>query len=346
MTPRRTGYSLRAQGFTLIELLVVIAIIAVLIALLLPAVQAAREAARRIQCVNNLKQIGLAAHNYHSINNVFPPAVFSFASGNTNLWGQTARLIPHLEQNALYNSINFSLGVKDPGVTTVVQTQINAFLCPSDFDQMSSATNTNDFVGYARINYQANGGNDTGTLNATLTTETNNGVFIAFKTIGLNAITDGSSNTALFSERLLGDGDPTKVSVPGDWFAITPASVLKADVYPTCMSLNPQGLTGDANQSSYSGRTWITGYYTATRYNHLITPNGISCVYNDNGATSIETATNQGATASTASSRHPGGVNVVFADGSTHWVKNAINYQTWWSLGSKNGGEVISSDSY
>ena len=100
MTSPKSYSRLRSHGFTLIELLVVIAIIAVLIALLLPAVQSAREAARRIQCVNNLKQIGLAAHNYHSVNDTFPPAVFSFASGNTNLWGQTARLLPFIEQVA------------------------------------------------------------------------------------------------------------------------------------------------------------------------------------------------------------------------------------------------------
>ena len=230
---------LRRAGFTLIELLVVIAIIAVLIALLLPAVQSAREAARRIQCVNNLKQLGLAAHNYHSSNDSFPPAVFSFASGNTNLWGQTARLAPLLEQQGLFNGINFSLGVRDPGVDTVVKTHVAAFICPSDFDQMTDSSNTNDFVGYGRINYQANAGNDTGTLNAALTIETNNGVFVAFKTIGLAQITDGSSNTALFSERLLGDGAPNTVSVPGDWFAITPPSSSRADFYASCLALNP-----------------------------------------------------------------------------------------------------------
>jgi prepilin-type N-terminal cleavage/methylation domain-containing protein/prepilin-type processing-associated H-X9-DG protein len=346
MTDRVPQLRLRRAGFTLIELLVVIAIIAVLIALLLPAVQAAREAARRIQCVNNLKQIGLAAHNYHSSNDTFPPAVFSFASGDTNLWGQTARLLGFLEQQNLFNSINFSLGVKDPGVATVVQTQVMAFLCPSDFDRMTDSTNTNDFVGYGRINYQANGGNDTGTLNAALTVETNNGVFVAFKTIGLAAITDGSSNTALFSERVLGDGAPNTVSVPGDWFSITPPSSNKADVYATCVALNPLGVTGDTNQNSYGGRTWITGYYTATRYNHLIPPNRISCAFNDVGATTIASATNEGATASTASSRHPGGVNVLFADGSIHFVKNSISNVTWWALGSRNGGEVVSSDAY
>jgi prepilin-type N-terminal cleavage/methylation domain-containing protein/prepilin-type processing-associated H-X9-DG protein len=346
MTGRIPPLRLRRAGFTLIELLVVIAIIAILIALLLPAVQAAREAARRIQCVNNLKQLGLASHNYYSTNDTFPPAVFAYGSGELNLWGQTARLAPYLEQQNLFNSINFSLGISDPGVATVVKTSVAALVCPSDFDRMTDSSNSNDFVGYGRINYQANAGNDTGTLNAALTVETNNGVFIAFKTIGLAHITDGSSNTALFSERVLGDGAPNTASVPGDWFLINPPSSDRATVYATCIGLNPSGVLGDANQNSYGGRTWITGYYTATRYNHLIPPNGISCVDNDVGATTIASSTNEGATASTASSRHPGGVNVLFADGSIHFIKNSISNTAWWALGSKNGGEVISSDAY
>ena len=137
-----------------------------------------------------------------------------------------------------------------------------------------------------------------------------------------------------------------KVSVPGDWFLINPPSSAKADVYASCVALNPNRLIGDTNQNSYGGRTWITGYYTATRYNHLIPPNGISCIYNDIGATSIASATNEGATASTASSRHPGGVSVLFADGSVHFVKSSISNVVWWALGSKDGGEVVSSDAY
>ena len=255
-------------------------------------------------------------------------------------------MLPHLEQQSLFNSINFSLGISDPGVATVVKTSVAAFVCPSDFDRMTDSSNSNDFVGYGRINYQANAGNDTGTLNAALTVETNNGVFVAFKTIGLAQITDGSSNTALFSERVLGDGAPNTASVPGDWFLINPPSSGRADVYATCIGLNPNGVLGDVNQNSYGGRTWITGYYTATRYNHLIPPNRNSCVYNDVGATTIASATNEGATASTASSRHPGGVNVLFADGSIHFIKDSISNTVWWALGSKNGGEVISSDAY
>ena len=210
---------------------------------------------------------------------------------------------------------------------------------------MTDSSNTNDFVGYGRINYMANGGNDTGTLNPALTIETNNGVFIAFKTIGLAQITDGSSNTALFSERLLGDGSPNKASVPGDWFLITPPSSARADVYTTCLAPNPNGVLGDANQNSYGGRTWITGYYTATRYNHLIPPNGISSPQR-HWCDLDRDDYQRGATASTASSRHPGGVNVLFADGSVHFVKSSISNVVWWALGSKNGGEVVSSDAY
>src|SRR5262249_25129813 len=158
MIDRVPQLRLRRAGFTLIELLVVIAVIAVLIALLLPAVQAAREAARRIQCVNNLKQLGLAAHNYHSSNDTFPTAAFAFGSGEINLWGQTARLAPYLEQQGLFNSINFSLTISDPGSATVVKTHIAAFVCPTDFDQMTNSSNPNDFVGYGRSNYPANGG--------------------------------------------------------------------------------------------------------------------------------------------------------------------------------------------
>ena len=209
---------------------------------------------------------------------------------------------------------------------------------------MGATTNTNDFVGYARINYQANGGNDTGTLNATQTTETNNGVFIAFKTIGLAQITAGQACTACFDDN--GTTDPIRLSDPGYWFGISAASTAKADVYAASVAANPISLTGDANQNSYGGRTWITGYYTATRYNHVIPPNGVSCVYNNIGAATIETATNQCPTASTASSRHPGGVNLLLADGSIRFIKSSVDIATWSALGSKNGGEVISADSY
>ncbi|WP_250846884.1 DUF1559 domain-containing protein [Aquisphaera insulae] len=332
-------------AFTLIELLVVIAIIAVLIALLLPAVQSAREAARRIQCTNNLKQLGLAAHNYHSTYDTFPTACFTYqVAGNT--WGQHARILSFLEQGSLYNTINFSFGIVAQESYTALYTQINTFLCPSDTDRMTDASNSANAVGYSRTNYRGNGGNDTGALNATFTTEQNNGPFIAYQTVKIARITDGTSNTALFSEALLGDGSASTVSVPGDWFAVTPAGASKLDLYQACNALNTTGLTGDDKQNSYGGRTWATGWYQATRYTHILPPNSKSCVYNVNNAVNLISATNNGATATTASSRHPGGVNVLMADGSVRFIKGSVAAPTWWALGSTGGGEVISADGF
>ena len=127
---------LRRRGFTLIELLVVIAIIAVLIALFLPAVQAAREAARRAQCINNLKQLGLAFHNYESSQTVLPPAFVGAGIGNvvawTNGWSALARILPYIEQGNLFNAANFFIWKEDPTNTTVVAFYISALVCPSD----------------------------------------------------------------------------------------------------------------------------------------------------------------------------------------------------------------------
>ena len=170
-------------------------------------------------------------HNYHSINDTFPPAVFAYGSGEINLWGQTARLIPHLEQQGLFNSINFSLGIGDPGVATVVKTHVAGLICPTDFDRMTDSSNTSDFVGYGRINYQANAGNDTGTLNSALTVETNNGVFIAFKTIGLAADHRWALRTRPSSASgYSATGASNTVSVPGDWFLITPPSMRRRTI--------------------------------------------------------------------------------------------------------------------
>src|SRR5438067_7704658 len=124
----------RTRGFTLIELLVVIAIMAVLIALLLPAVQAAREAARRIQCTNNLKQLGLALHNYESIAGALPPSVVVAKSGSTfwsNGWSIHGRVLPFMEQGTAFNSINFSFSYSIPDNTTVSRLSLSSFLCPS-----------------------------------------------------------------------------------------------------------------------------------------------------------------------------------------------------------------------
>jgi len=206
----------RHRGFTLIELLVVIAIIAVLIALLLPAVQAAREAARRAQCVNNLKQLGLGVHNYISVNNTLPS---QYNYGNANTCGGYNQgwcfswiptLLPQIEQQPMFNSINFMVNCQGPQQTTAGYTQMATFLCPSEsVKQLPSGNGA-----YGTTNYAGNYGGP-GAIQLYSGTIVPNADFLGgggstTGPIGLEAITDGTSNTALFSEHLVGlQGGPT-----------------------------------------------------------------------------------------------------------------------------------------
>jgi prepilin-type N-terminal cleavage/methylation domain-containing protein/prepilin-type processing-associated H-X9-DG protein len=363
----------RRRGFTLIELLVVIAIIAMLIALLLPAVQSAREAARRAQCVNNLKQLGLAVHNYIAANSSLPlgdfywagssekPAMATIAGngGDRYSWGWTVPILPFVEQQPLYSAWNICCGFRDPGGggpfinTTVMYNQLTLFLCPSENVPGRPQTP------YAALNYVGNVGGPgaiqsfSGTMisaywgNTTQAPTTN--------CIGLAAITDGTSNTALFSERLMGvPNNPTVVvadknnakralfEVPTS-VDVNSGSVAGAmSVLNACKSL-PSTTT---SLTSYrSGQIWTIGHPWGTvwnRYFHFGPPNMISC--DTNPSTFSGLGGGQGVIPPT--SNHPGGVNVCFADGSVKFIKDSVNLQTWWALGTRAGGEVISADSY
>jgi prepilin-type N-terminal cleavage/methylation domain-containing protein len=337
---------LTCGGFTLVELLVVIAIIGILVALLLPAIQAAREAARRSQCTNNLHQLAIAAINYESGRKAFPlgRSVGNDPSGVSVIhWGFLAYTLPYLEEQAVYDKINFKatapLTVDD--FPDVCKAQPTGFLCPSDYEDQMNGDCGQD--GYGRTNYRGSGGGDTGEMLATTGTvsdrEQNNGMFVANYQVTLKQVTDGTSKTAMFSEMMKGDGNRNIITSPSDWFVKTAASGIKGvDYAPQCADALPS--TGNS-QFHCAGRNWVRGDYATSRYNHVMAPNAKSC-FRAAGGTATQVNENGGA--HTASSRHPGGVNYACVDGSTHFATNDTDVLVWQAIGSRNGSETLSTD--
>ena len=325
-------------GFTLIELLVVIAIIAVLIALLLPAVQAAREAARRAQCVNNLKQFGLAMHNYVDSTNALPLGR-TLQAGTYRPFSQQARILGFMEQSNAFNSMNFSLSSYDPSNATAGAISVNSFLCPSDTPVIPSGQILPGF-NVAGLNYRANEGTSVAMwYGADDTTNVNNGIvappnglFYSDQLITLASITDGTSNSAAFSEHVIGDFSNSIATDFSDTFEPGTHPLTSDDAYNMCLATNINNLSTQGY--SNVGAPWTYGYHSTTSYWHSAPPNTRSCMF---PPSRIST---------TANSRHPGGVNLGLADGSVRFVKSTVNIQTWRALGTRNLGEVISSDAY
>jgi len=329
------------RAFTLIELLVVIAIIAVLIGLLLPAVQAAREAARRIQCTNNLKQIGLALHNYVNTIGALPPTTLTYVYKNfKSEWSVIARISPYLELGPMYAAINYTVTWDDPQNTTASSLTIATLLCPSDPDISAGLTSK----GYpeGRMSYGQVEGDwyvwwSAGPINRS--------AFSPNCSKTLAAFTDGLSNTLVFSESQIAYYQLRNCSSIGGmtpYIFPDPASspALIASIAPTCAK---EGAFGHVNWAN--GSVFNCGVTTALTPDTKVIP----LPRDPNAYDIVTTDENQGGptyAALTADSYHPGGVNVLMGDGSVRFVKDAINGQAWRALGTIAGGEVISADAY
>jgi prepilin-type N-terminal cleavage/methylation domain-containing protein/prepilin-type processing-associated H-X9-DG protein len=337
---------IKRPAFTLIELLVVIAIIAVLIALLLPAVQSAREAARRMQCTNNLKQIGLGLFNYESANGALPPTsiLWGVETGSKvrqfkSNWSVLARITSFLEASPLYNAMNFDYKNSDVQNTTVSMIVISTYLCPSD---PSPAVNPSN--GYAQGSY----GNVVGDWYVWEELgQINRVAFSPNVSKRLAQFTDGLSNTLIFSESQIENyefrtcsslGGMTYNSYPD--VSGTPAMI--ASIAPSCN-------TGDSGPRGHV--TWTNGSVFNSGVTTADTPNA-KVILPGYGSYSWDLVTideDQGGpvfASIDADSYHPGGVNGLMGDGSVRFFKNSISGPVWRALSSIGGGEVISSDSY
>ncbi|MBI3862310.1 MAG: DUF1559 domain-containing protein [Planctomycetia bacterium] len=295
----------RRRGFTLIELLVVIAIISVLVALLLPAVQQAREAARRTQCRNNLKQLGLALHNYHSAHNTFPPGYVAGAAypATSNGWGWCAQLLPHLDQTPLYNSINFQAPIENAANLPWLAKTLPGMLCPSDLTggsfSISDATGTVMIPAAAPASYAATVGDDDSEADAL----TGNGVFYRNSRTRISDIIDGTSTTVLVGERAFAYVNATWSGAPNN-------------AVVTAGPLNPWKLaTASSPVFVQVHNNWI----------NIMTDS-------DGGLDDF-------------SSLHAGGVQLLFADGSVRFIASITTdgplRRAFWGMGTRAGGEVV-----
>jgi prepilin-type N-terminal cleavage/methylation domain-containing protein/prepilin-type processing-associated H-X9-DG protein len=336
-----TSKSRRGAGFTLIELLVVIAIIGVLIALLLPAVQSAREAARRMQCTNNLKQLGLGMHNYESANGMFPIGNANYGVGTGAAlielgWSVPARMFPYMEQAAAFNVANFGIKYSNAQNTTVIGLNVSFLMCPSE-------TNTQKFnPTYGLGNYGWNQGTwfVWGGYNSAVK---NDGMFGVNFGRRISEIPDGTSATIAASESKTWGASLRNCTLSGMSPTVFPTreEILQiiSSGYSTCNpNRDPWGTRWSNGAAYYSGLTFALPPNTKSTAG----PNQV--IYN-----LISIDENEGAptyAAVTARSFHPSGVNALFSDGSVRFIKDSIDWRVWRAMGTVAGGEVVSADQF
>lgn len=300
------------RGFTLVEFLVVIGVIGILLAILLPAVQMARESARRTQCASNLRQLGIAMHAYHDTHQYFPP-------GNTNGFSAFVCMLPYLDEASLYQRFEFT----DPEIApndALIFHHLEFLQCPSDPGSSARKASTS---------YVANNGAGLHVNGMVL------GVFSLLVKDSVNGggpvtatmITDGLSNTAAFSELLIGDG--SKSPNRTIWQAAAETVPQNADIFVrSCQALDTASRRCD---KWGRGRPWTDGNYASTLYNHTSPPNHRACT--NNGDVFIGTYP--------AASLHRSGVLVCFADGATRFVSESVDISTWRAIGTRASGDIV-----
>jgi prepilin-type N-terminal cleavage/methylation domain-containing protein/prepilin-type processing-associated H-X9-DG protein len=337
----------RKKGFTLIELLVVIAIIGILVALLLPAVNAARESARRTACVNNLKQLGVAATLYEGTHKKYP-----FGKGPSYVgtvvyarYSAQALLLPYLEQVNLSHSIDYRFPPATPGMGGVInfmpaytnvnninydasRMKVSVFLCPSDGPTVDEWPGGNNYVGNQGT-WLCDRSDTIGLATDIQPNVLSPGMFYYLSKVAPRDIRDGLSQTAMFSEKLRGTGIPDPRT---DLFVMPNQDTLDL-TFETCRNIDP---TVALPLTSKWGWSWIMGENCCTLYNHVAPPNSLSCA----GLPFPGTMTNMSMMVS-ANSYHPGGVNVCFADGNVRFITESIDLAIWRGLGTRAGKEVI-----
>jgi prepilin-type N-terminal cleavage/methylation domain-containing protein/prepilin-type processing-associated H-X9-DG protein len=327
----------RHRGMTLIELLIVIALVALLLALMLPAVQMAREAARRTQCRNNLRQIGIALHSYESNHRVYPFGVGADSDGDeatitstdSRRYSAHSQLLPYLGLQTVYQQIDFHVQpfypdtTADPGVVTglgpnegIAQIKIAVFECPSDINRLRRP--------WGSTNYRScNGSSWDG--------RRGDGLFGQITAVRPSDVRDGLSNTVAFSERIRGDDDDSRVDMDSDLFGLA-APWTELAFQEWCQQLTPSVAATLSLHDSNGGMTWLEGNMNWTRYNHVFPP----------GHTACKTDLTWNGVGMPANSRHGRAVHALFADGSVRLIGYNIDVDVWKALGTIAGSEQIS----